>query len=252
MKKLGLLLFCLTVTSLLAQDNQFKGIGSFLSPDQWSMNKLPTLENPGIINKGDSTMPTFIAKMALIQNGGRLHDFEDKGLNLRSHSRFTIEDARENYSEYTNLDISGQLTLWSNKANTLCELNIISGSVKAGELSLLGAEVSIKNGLLKAGLLTQSPKASITFLAKGKGKIIIADIGDKQLNQLYIEFEPGNQGSFTIGSKDRSTYDLIKWMIEQGRFLSNKVEKTDLNSFIITKDKHSTSIALKPSTIISI
>ncbi|MCF7817539.1 MAG: PEP-CTERM sorting domain-containing protein [Kiritimatiellales bacterium] len=105
----------------------------------------------------------------------------------------------------------------------------------------------MRDGILHATSMTTG-KSAINMMAGGTGDIVIDSL-DTTLNAaLYLNFETGNEGSFTFGQKTGgvSAGGTWQWLINNGQILIDGVVNTNLASYSITGAGLSSTIALIP------
>tara|TARA_B110000093_G_scaffold94680_1_gene102149 strand:+ start:6393 stop:7130 length:738 start_codon:yes stop_codon:yes gene_type:complete len=244
MKKL-VLLFTLASIGTASAENIYDGTGPLSDAVNWSDATLPTPYAVGVVKTVNGAASGNVwDHLGVLQTGGTLVDYEDRGLFLLNATVYTINDSRTNYNAYTNMDISGTLKFWSDKSKPISKLRILSGTVKASKMALVKGYIGIKNGILHVDELTGSVAATITFKNDGKGTITIEDKGEVNLAQLFLSFEKKSQCSFTIGQQEGSTFSDIQWLIKNGRVSIGGEKVTSLESFKITRRGTKTTLAL--------
>ena len=243
MKKLALL-FTLATIGTASAENIYDGTGSLRDASNWSDATLPTPKAMGIVKSAKGSIGTSWDKLGVRQTGGLFSDYKDSGFSLRLGSVYEINDPRTNYEEYTSLDISGILRLWSDKKNPAPTLRIISGHVKTAKLSLLKANIAIKNGIFHADEMVGGGTTTFTFMNDGAGTITIEDKGKDKIGRLFMNFENKSQCSFTIGQQKGSTISFIQYLIKNGRVSIGGEKVTTVDSFKITRNGTKTTLAL--------
>jgi hypothetical protein len=244
MKKLTLL-FTLATIGTASAENIYDGTGSLSDAVNWSEATLPTPDAMGVVKTANrAASGNFWNNLGVLQKGGTLVDYEDKGLFLQHAAVYEINDPRTNYAEYTNLDISGTLKFWSAKSKPAPKLRILSGSVKASKLALVKGDIDIQNGILHADELTGTCRATITFMNDGAGTITIEDTGKVNLGLLFLNFEKKSQCSFTIGQHKGSSLSAIQWLIKNGHVSIGGDKVTSVESFKITRSGAKTTLEL--------
>jgi len=244
MKKLALLITLATIGTASAE-NIYDGTGPLSDAVNWSDAMLPTPDAMGVVKTANGAASGNVwNNLGVLQKGGSLVDYEDKGLFLLNGTVYEINDSRTNYNEYTNKDISGTLKFWSDKSKPAPKLRILSGTVKASKMALVKGNIGMKNGILHVDELTGSVAATITFMNDGAGNITIEDKGKLNLARLFLSFEKKSQCSFTIGQQEGSTFSVIQWLITNGRVSIGGEKVTSVESFKITRSGTKTTLAL--------
>jgi hypothetical protein len=244
MKTLALL-GTLLVMGTASAENTYDGTGPLSDAKNWSEGTLPTPKAMGMVRStNNGASGDFWNALGVKQMSGLLVDFQDKGLFLQQGSVYEIDDSRTNYDEYTNLDISGTLKLWSDKTTPAPKLRLLSGHVRTTNISLLKGIVGIKNGILHADQLIGNVGATINYLNDGSGHMIIEDKGESNLGRLFIDFQKQSRGSFTLGQKQGSAYSVVVWLIKNGRVSIGGKAVTNIDAFMVEKDDSSVTLSL--------
>lgn len=159
---------------------------------------------------------------------------------------YEIEDSGNAGAGYANLT-TGTLTMWSQSGEKM-EMSILSGRVEVtANLSLVSdgnGTINMRDGLLHAVSGTTSD-AQFNMLAGGTGNVTVDAIADNAYN---VNFETGNLGSFTLGSKNGgSAGGVWEWSIGNGNISIDGVTVTDAAQFSITSTGgNDTTMALIP------
>ena len=189
------------------------------------------------------------------QTGGTIFDTsltmrggakDGAGGSLSTESIFEIDDASNTSFAYTNLAISGQITLWpQNGAGNSNTLSVLNGYATAGILAGTTpgrSIVNILNGHLDVGYLSNA-RFDVNMLAGGDGEFNLADMYGtdpdpdhaSKFKNLLLNFESGSQASFTIASNDGvSAVDYWQTKIAANKVKINGVVVTDPSKFQIT------------------
>jgi len=201
-------------------------IGTIISTNSnsWSSG-LPSDSNPGLFDGtvGDGTAALSSVSawnvwygVAVRQTGGTLSQADhtmrggaQDGVGGVSSYHSTLEiDDTSNTGSYTNLAISGQLTMWNqNGADgaTGNTLSLLNGYADVGILAATSPNdefVNILNGRLDVGYFSNA-RVAVNMLAGGTGQFILDDMAGtaearSQLTNMRLNFETGSEASFTI------------------------------------------------------
>ncbi|QHI68850.1 hypothetical protein [Tichowtungia aerotolerans] len=230
--------------------NYYDGTGDVSNGANWSDGAVSVPPTLGVItNTGNAWTGSNWNNMGVRQTGGYLYDAADNGLYLLNGAVYEIDDPRTDYASYTNLDVSGIFKIWT--STTAPTLRLLSGHVEMGSLHLITAPtIDIENGIFHVGSLTNvNPKANFNFLAGGTGVVVIDDMAGYAVGGIYINFESGNAGSFTLGGNIISappTSSSIAWLIANSRVSIDGVADTNISSYLITQNGDATTIAPNP------
>jgi len=205
----------------LVTTTTYTGSGALGDAANWD-NGLWSNTNPGLVDTTDGGSQNlggdpWVYSFQIRQTGGTLTDVADQGLAMRGgaenttdNGTFEIDDASNTNFAYANLDISGQLTLWNQYANTGSTGNIFSllngyatAAILAGT-SPADIFINILDGRLDAGYFSNA-RFTVNMLAGGTGEVNLADMGGtaeakSQLDQMILNFETGSEASFTLAS----------------------------------------------------
>ena len=140
----------------------------------------------------------------------------------------------------------GLLTLWSHHGGNMT-LSVLSGNVEATTLSLISGgkgTINVGDGLLHAVSNTTSD-AQFNMLAGGTGNVTVDGVENNVFN---VNFESGNAGSFTLGSKFGGTAGGVwEYAVANGFISIDGVTTTDASQFSITSTGgNDTTMALIP------
>ncbi|RKX35959.1 MAG: hypothetical protein DRP64_19020, partial [Verrucomicrobia bacterium] len=149
------------------------------------------------------------------------------------------------YTSVTNLEV-GTLSLWSSQGGDM-ELSIYNGTVEAKILKMVAwgyeGTINMGNGTLHA-LSNDNAYAQFNMLADGTGDIIIDSV-ETNMAALLLDFESGNEGSFTFGDKAGGPAGgLWEGLVGNGNVSIDGVPTTSLLAYQITTIGDSTKISL--------
>jgi hypothetical protein len=245
MKK-SLLFFLLAsmVFSARATYVTFDGTGALNSAAEWGGTLPNGNTTTGLVTTTSNAWTgNAWTDIAVRQTGGYVYAAASDFL-MSGGCLYEFEDARTNYTGYTNLYVSGNLQLWSNTETS--EINILSGSIRVGSLQMmLNDTIELRDGIFRAGAFSNNPNGRINFLTGGKGRVIIDDMAAKNLGSLYLNFETGTQAEFTISQNSGGpTLATINWMIANGRVSIDGVPATGLSSYVITQNGIETTLSV--------
>jgi hypothetical protein len=237
-------------------------VGSLSIATNWTGAIHPSGSSTGLVSSTVNVWSgTAWNSLAVRQTGGYVA--ANGGLALRGGltnsgitTKYIIEDARTDYASYTNLYSYGANSLaFFSQFGEKMELSLLSGHIEAQTLSLNAAgkgTLNMRNGLLHAGNMING-KATVNMLAGGTGDIIIDSLDVSLNNTLYLNFETGNQGSFTFNQKTNGVSAAGTWayLVGNGQVSIDGVATTDLSKFSITGAGLSNTIELipEPATI---
>jgi hypothetical protein len=245
----------------LVTSTTFDGSGDVKAAANYD-NGAPSNANPGLISHGTGNVGgDFITDFAVRQTGGLIANAND--INFRGgavageETIWEIEDARTDYSSYTNLSVGRSLVFWPQNG-VGHELRILSGVVDAARLH--GASnkdktaISMKDGIFHAGSV-QKPDGStgslglkFKLLNGGTGSVTIGDTFGANVNaSCYLDFETGAEGSFTLGENaGADAYWPLNWMLNHGQVSIDGVAETNRTAYLIERDGNSITIRLNP------
>lgn len=234
------------------------GSGALNAAATWAGGVLPSGSSTGLVTSaaGNIWFGNAWNNLAVRQTGGYVYNAGVQTVNLRGGltgsgitTIYEIDDARTDYSTYTNALINTQLVMWSQYGEKM-ELSLLSGHLEVAALSLNAAgkgTVNMGDGILHAASLING-KANVNMLAGGTGDIVIDLLDTSLANGLYVNFETGNEGSFTFGQKTGgvSAGGTWQWLIGNGQVSIDGVVNTNLFSYAITGAGLSSTIAMIP------
>lgn len=231
-------------------------VGSVTDAINWENGVLPSGATTGVVMNTDNVWSGNIWQdLAVLQLDGYIN-FANS-LNLRGGSSgsgittvYTIDDSDADYASYTNFYVTGSLVMWSQYTEEI-ELNLLSGHGEVQTITLNApgkGTINMGNGILH-GQTMNTGKGRVNMLAGCSGAITVDSLDTSLNGGLYVNFEDGNTGSFTFGSKDvtNSAAGTWEWLINNTSQIEvNGVGSSDLTDFIISYDGLSTTIALNP------
>ncbi len=144
-----------------------------------------------------------------------------------------------------NLNV-GKLTMWSQFGGNMT-LDVISGGVEASELNLISSSngaINMLDGNLHA-ISSATADAQFNMLTGGTGNITIDGVENNVFN---VNFETGNLGSFTLGSKFGGVAGGVwEFAVANGFISIDGLATTAASSFSITSTGgNDSTIALVP------
>jgi hypothetical protein len=233
------------ITFIGQNNNPVTPDGSLTSAGNWDGGALPSGSSTGLVAAARNVWISSTIKFPLRQTAGYIYSTASS--TLGEYALYEIEDSRTDYASYTNLYIPGVFTLWSSLTESM-SLSVLSGHVEVGELKLLEARdrsiINMKNGLLHVGVFSDR-QGTFNMLAGGTGEVVVDSI---TADRVYLNFETGNQGSFTLGSVNSTNGAAGFWeSMRTSSYLSiDGVASTSPSDFIISTDGLSSTISLSP------
>jgi hypothetical protein len=232
------------------------GVGSIDEADNWAGGVVPYGSDIGRITNAVNVWSSGIMQNAAVRlEGGTIT--APSGVALRggaSGSGVTtlLELDTNDWDTVTNLLVpEGQaLTFWSQYGEKMV-LNVLNGSVETPDFNSPASgkgTLNMGNGIFHAG--QASGTANYNMLAGGSGDIIFDVITPGGFG-VVVNFETGNMGSFTFGSRlindeYSTTAGVWEYYINAGKISIDGVVTTDKNDFIIIQDGLASTIVLKP------
>ena len=198
--------------------NYYDGSGDLSSAANWELGLLPSNTYPGLVDTTDGGSQDFgstfwVYSFQVRQTGGTITDTGDQGIHLRGgasgattdNCTYEIDDASNTAFGYTNLAVSGQLTLWNQYGTAGNIVSLLNGYATAAILagtSTADATINILNGKLDVGYFSNA-KVTVNMLDGGTGEFILADMygtaeAKSKLSNMILNFETGSEASFTI------------------------------------------------------
>ena len=259
-------------SATLIPTTTYDGTGILTSAANWD-NGVPTNTNPGIISTTDGAQDfgseSWVYSFQLSQTGGSITDTADAGIALRGgaenttdNSIYEINDASNADFSTTNLDVSGQLTLWNQHGGTGSTGNtfsVLNGYADVGILagtSSADNTVNILNGKLDVGYFTNA-RVTVNMLNSGTGEFNLADMygtsadaaHKSKLSNMILNFETGSLASFTIAADNGgSAVGAWETKIAAGQVQIDGAANTNTNLFVIANAGASgTTISLDPN-----
>lgn len=253
-------------------NNPADPVGALVLDANWEGGVQPVGSVTGLFSRGSAWLGPM-QDLAVIQTGGKVSsagDFPIRGgsTNTSATSLYIIDDPNENYTSYTNLSVAGEMTFWSQYGNPM-ELSILYGHAEVGVLKAISyadgaskATINMQDGLLHAGLLDGGTtnqnrgyfEVNINMLTGGGGEMIFDALNCTQavsyLTQKFtVNFETGNAGSITFGSKrtasgTESASGIWSEMIANGQVSIDGIVETKTYMFDIVQDGNSSTITL--------
>ncbi len=269
MKKLGLIGVALMASFAMADYVEMVNTyGNLSAASTWVGGVLPSGSSTGRVDAaaGNVWSETFWNNLAVRQEGGYVTvktraggasgdgSFAMRGGLSGSGiaTIYEIDDARTDYASYTNFYVSGMLTMWSQYSEPI-EMSILSGHVEASTLAMASKNyinVNIGDGIFHAESLSNG-SGRFNMLAGGAGEVTMDVLGDgiNLINALTVNFEEGNEGSFTFGEKYGGVSAAGTWeaLVAAGQVYINGVVNRRPIFYTITDDGLSTTIALNPA-----
>lgn len=252
-------------------------VGALTVDANWEGGVQPTGSSTGLVSVTPNIwLGTAMQNLSVLQVDGTMFaagagDFSMRGPSSSSYTcLYLIDDPDTDYASYTNLLVSGEFNLWSQYKNPM-ELKVFSGHVEAGSINAISglvvsndaaqATISMQNGLLHAGVLRGGDgvdrgwfEVNLDMLADGSGQMIFDTLVCTQktgyLNENFgINFETGNTGSITFGSKltasgTESAAGIWAAMIANGQLSIDGIVETDSSQFTITQVGNASTIKL--------
>jgi len=235
MKRRFMLIGTLAIVSSVAQaeyvafvgsnNNPVAPVGSLVESANWEGGEVPSGSTTGRVSATAHVWSGTMQNLAIRQTGGFVEDATSVAMRGGTAGSgistiYEIEDARADYASYTNLMIHGRLTLWSQYGEAI-ELNLLSGHVEAGTLTLSArgkGSINLRDGIFHAARMDKAV-GTVHMLAGGTGDFIV-DVLDADLNNNFsLNFETGNQGHFTLGGKSggASAAGTWPWLVLNGQ-----------------------------------
>ena len=256
----------LTAATAMADYVAFRGqnddvsapFGGLVDNNNWVGGVMPAGSSTGLVyTTAGSTWTGIHTDLAVRQTGGYIVGGGGT-MTMRGGSDgsgittiYEIEDARTGYASYTNLYLSNKLATWSQYGNPI-EFSLLSGHVEMSAMNLNAANgtVSLRDGILHVGSMT-SANGLASMLAGGTGAMVIDSL-DTGLGMFYLNFETGNQGTFTFGSQygTNSASSAMDWLVDAGHVSIDGVADTDFSSYSIVNDGLGSTISIpEPATL---
>ena len=250
MKKMIGLVIAFSTAALLADYITFTGANNnSLSPTggvsvagNWIGGALPSGSSTGLVNQTGNVWAgtTPWADFSLLQTGGYINGGTNP-VPMRHNVKYIIDDARKDYSTYTNY-AGSSIMIWvdtSSSAGAPTEISLLRGHiVLTGTLTMnsAGGVVNIKDGLFKMAGFTGSNSGRMNFLTGGDGEVVIDKIMSTGMLSFF-NFETGFTGSLTINKANDDARFRIShfnsWM-KNGKIMIDGVVQTDPSKFKIT------------------
>jgi hypothetical protein len=145
-----------------------------------------------------------------------------------------------------NLNV-GQLTMWSQFGGNMT-LSVLSGNVEANSLHLIAGTsrgtINVLDGMLHA-ISSITGAVQFNMLAGGSGDVTVDGVEN---NVFSVNFETGNAGSFTLGSKfGGNAGGVWEFAVANGFISIDGVAETDLANYSITSSGgNDTTISVIP------
>ena len=234
--------------------------GAVNLPEHWEGGTIPFGTKTGLITKSVNIWAGQpLTAFSLRQTGGLIK--APTGLQLRGGPEgsgvgtvYIIEDPNTNYTSYVNLEMAKDkaIVFWSQFGGK-CELSLLSGHIETGVLTLNAPDkgiINVRDGIFHVGKMTGG-KGVLNMLTAGTGAVVV-DVLGCTLGEFKLNFETGNNGSFTISQKDGgASADGIWQYLIGNRQLSvdGKVVK-DPARFEITTEGTSSTIKLASEVIL--
>lgn len=232
-------------------DDALDGVGYLAEKTNYESGTLPDgTSSTGLVLQANNVWADVLQDLAVHLAGGTVHsaaDFAMRGGSDGSGITTLFEINALDYTSVTNLDV-GSLTLWSQHGEDM-ELSIFRGTVEvATNLNLVSGghgTINMGSGLLHAPVWSGSD-ANVNMLDGGDGEIVVDDMNGIGADDLYVNFESGNKGSFTFGaySNGVSAGGTWEWMVNNGHVSLDGVPTTSVVAFQITTDGDSSTISL--------
>jgi hypothetical protein len=232
------------------------GVGAIDMAANWEGGAIPYGSDTGLITQANNVWTGGVMQNAAVRlEGGTLQT--PNGLAMRggtSGSGVTtlLEIDTTDWDTVTNLNIpEGQeLTFWSQHGENMV-LSVLNGSVEASAFNAPSSgkgTINLGNGIVHIG--NANGTAEYNMLAGGSGDIIFDVITPGGFG-VVVNFETGNMGSFTFGSRlindeYSTTAGVWEYYINNGMISIDGVVTTDPAAYVITQDGLASTITLVP------
>jgi hypothetical protein len=230
---------------------RYAGVGAIDMAANWEGGAVPYGSDTGLITQANNVWTGGVMRNAAVRlEGGQLK--APNGLAMRGGMTSGITTLLEidttDWQSVINLDVPAgkALTFWSQDGQEMV-LNVINGSVEASAFNASSSgkgTINLGNGIVHAG--SASGTANYNMLAGGSGDIVFDAVSAGGFG-LFLNFETGNTGSFTLGSRDGgTTAGVWDWFRNNGMISIDGVVTTDPAAYVITQDGLASTITLVP------